>query len=199
MQDYAVADIDGVTGKIAGVHRVDDDAFVRGNPALDRDTRLVVKRGWVVHQETVGQRTETGVDVIKARIGQTDGHELCVEVVLDDRVRLDLRAKTEAGPQPRPAPVEQTVARALEADFLIKFEEFEAVFAEPLLEDRLFGPPLHRYEMARDRLIAIDHTGVCGKHHVGQLRIRRERYNIGKLSDRCVQLLPLLFCELQAQ
>ena len=71
---------------------------MRRYTGLDRNAGVIVKRGRVIHQEAVGQRTETRVDVVEALVGETNRYDLDAEKRLDLLVRLDLCPESVAGP-----------------------------------------------------------------------------------------------------
>jgi hypothetical protein len=52
----------------------------------------------VIHQVAAAQRAKAGVDVVKARVSQTNRDQLDIEKGGDLRVRLDLGSKAEACP-----------------------------------------------------------------------------------------------------
>ena len=121
----------------------------------------------MVHQEAVGQRTKARIDVIEAFIRQAYRHHLDVEIAGDFFVCLDLGAKPVTGPYPGAAAIEQAVSRSFKPDLLVQSQQVVAVLTEPVLEEHLFRAPFMRHEMACNRLVAVDDTGVGGKHHVG--------------------------------
>ncbi len=137
--------------------------------------------------------------MVEALVGQADRDDFEVEVFFDFRMRFNLGPKPETGPQPRSTPVDQAIASALETDLFVEFEKIKAVVPEPLLEDRLLRAALHRHEVARDGLVAIDNTGIGREDHVGQLRIRFDRDHVGKLTNRIAQRLPLRFRLVESQ
>ena len=77
-------------------------------------------------------------------------------------------------------------------------EQIEAIVGEPLLEMRLLRPSFLRHEMTRDGFIAVNGAGIRGKHHVGQFRLRIDRHDLGDLSDRITQILPLPLRKVEA-
>lgn len=198
VQEYLIIDVDGVAGEGSCVVSVYDDAFVRWHAALDGNARLVIESRRMIQQEAVGQRTEARVDVIEARVRQSDRHNLDIKEIPDFCVRLNLRAETVPGPQPGSTAIKQTVSSALESDLVIKIEQVEPVVPEPVLEVLLFRATFVRHEVARNRLVAVNGAGIRRENHVGQLGLRLNRNDVRKLTDLVAQSGPLLLGPLEA-
>ena len=107
--------------------------------------------------------------------------------------------KTVAGPQPRTAAVPQAVARTLEADLVVEIQKFEAIVAKPGFEMLFLGAALHRHEVACNGLVAVDRPGVGRKHHVGQLRLRLDNFDVGVPAQPVAERLPLRLGAIQVQ
>ena len=60
--------------------------------------------------------------MIEACIREPDGDDFDIEEPANLLVRLDLRSKPVACPQPRATAIQQAIARALEANFLIEIQ-----------------------------------------------------------------------------
>src|SRR5210317_2150269 len=98
IQNDAIADIHSVAREVASIKGINNDALVRRNAAFDSNARFVVKCWWVVHKEAVCQGTETGIDVIEARIGQPDRYDFNIEEIPYLCVGFNFRAETVARP-----------------------------------------------------------------------------------------------------
>src|SRR5210317_2323546 len=153
----------------------------------------------MVHEKAVSQWAEAGIDVIEARVCQSNRHDFYVEKPADLGMSLDFCPETISRPEPRTVTVEQAVTRTFKTDIVIEIQQVIAIFDEPLLEELLFGPPLMRHEMARYCLVAVNHARICREYHVRQFRLRLDRDNVGKFGDLVAQSFPLLFSTLDAQ
>jgi hypothetical protein len=65
----------------------------------NRPLAIFVKSSRKPHRPAISQRTETGVDVIKARIDQFDGNNQAPEHVGDCAMRIDIGSEFVAAKQ----------------------------------------------------------------------------------------------------
>src|SRR5438132_10860814 len=115
---------------------------------------------------SVGQRTKTGIEMIKTRIDQLDRNDKASKQVGDGTVGLDIATKFVTAKES--IATEESVPLSLEIQFLRQPENFISARFHPAREMRRFAGPFLVPKIARDKLPANGEPGVGRKNHVGQ-------------------------------
>ena len=107
-----------VAGEMQCVRKLDLQAALGRREAFDPLHRLRVEGRRIIHQPAVGERAETSVEVIEARIDETQRYDGPLERGFEQRRRLGARAPAVTAPDEAARRIRQSVARALEGNFL---------------------------------------------------------------------------------
>ena len=185
------AKVDRVAGKTNGVGLADGEPFFSGNTLFDAAVGPGVKGLGIIKKGAVFQGTETGVKMIKSRVGQAQGNDFDVEPLRQLRMGGQLAAKAVSGPQTSARRVEQGVARAFERKVRRQFKNLEALFLEPFFEYRFFALAFARQKAAQDKLLPQHQTRVGGEHHVRQSGQRRDALHFRVFFEQTAQRSPL--------
>src|SRR5438105_5440409 len=124
---------------------------------------------------SVGQRTKTGIEMIKTRIDQLDGNDKASKQVGDGTVGLDIATKFVTAKES--ISTEERIAFSLEIQLLGQPQNFISPRFHPAGEMRCFASPFLVAKIARDKLPANREPGVCRKNHVGQFRLGRDQFD----------------------
>ena len=99
MKNKILTDVDCIGGKMNRVCFVQDKALLRRNPMFDLRVRSSVESRWIVHQESSLERAETGIEMIESLIDEPQTDHLDTEQLRDQRVCIELCAKTVPCPK----------------------------------------------------------------------------------------------------
>ena len=127
-----VADIDHVAGERGGIVVADGDALFRRDELLDLDDGIGVERARIIDEVTAFQRAETGIEMIKALVGEAQGDDAHVERLGQRGMGAEVGAHPVADPEQAALAVEQGVAFALEWDVAREIGNLEAGALEPV-------------------------------------------------------------------
>src|ERR1017187_8623449 len=130
--------------------------------------------------------------MIKARINQLQSNSPAVERFFKQAWYSIGGTETVPSPKNRLAAIEQRVACAFERYIRRPLGDVEIVVCEPFFEKRFFTPTLRRSETADHNFFLQNHSGIGGKHLVGQAGLRRNENHGGLGLDRALQPRPLL-------
>src|SRR2546423_13532409 len=114
-----------------------DDVDQIAEMVANRALAVFVECLWKPEGAAVGQRTEAGVDVVKARINQFDGNDEAAEQVRDGAMRVDVGTEFVAAEQNVAA--EECVPLAFEIKVLRQPDDFVAMLFHPTGEMRRFA------------------------------------------------------------
>ena len=124
----------------------------------------------------VGQRTKTGIQVIKARINQFHRDHQAAEHVCDGAMRLNVGPKFVAAEEHVAA--KERIAFAFEIKIFREPTHFVAALLHPFYEERLFTGALCVPEIAGDKFAANSQSGVGGENHIRKSRLRRNQMHL---------------------
>src|ERR1700690_2158300 len=109
--------------------------------------------------------------MIKARINQLQSNSTAVERSFKNTWHGIGGTETVPSPKNRLAAIEHRVACPFERYIPRPLGDVEIVLCEPFFEKRFFTPTLRRYETADHNFFLQNHSGIGGKHLVGQARL----------------------------
>src|SRR3954471_23671314 len=118
----------------------------------DRPLAVFVERSRKPKRAAVGQWTETGIDMVKARVHQRDGNNETAEKVREGAMGVDVGAEFVAAKKNVAA--EERVTFAFEVELLRQPDDFVAVLFHPTCEMRRFAGAFFVAEIARDKTAA---------------------------------------------
>src|SRR5947209_7009055 len=83
----ALVDVDGIARERKRVFLADRDALRGRHARLDRLARRFIESRRVVEDEAAFERTEAGIEVIEARVGELEGHHIDAKPLVDHLAR----------------------------------------------------------------------------------------------------------------
>ena len=138
---------------------------------------VFIKRRREPDRAAIRQRTKASVEMIKARIDQLDRDDETAENVRDRAMRIDVGAEFVSA--------KKRVAARRARRLLLRNKDssgnqinFVAVLFHPTREMRRFAGPFLWRKLLGIKFLADGESGVGGKDHVGQFRLRRDQLDL---------------------
>src|SRR5438445_441360 len=191
VRDHRAAGHDRVARTVEGVGRVHLAALLGRHARGDAVERVAVEGVGVVEEAALGERAETGVEVVEALVDQAQRHDLDVHHLRQVAVRLERGTHAVAAPEERRSRLEERVALALERPPARELDDAAAAAAKPLDGVARLGRALGEAEACGHEGVVVHEPRVGGEGHVGEARRGLEQLQVGARGERRAECLPL--------
>src|SRR5688572_12961210 len=128
---------------------------------------VLVERPGHPNRAAVGQRTETGIEMVKPVLHQLDRNDQAAKHLAQSSMRMDVRSKSITAKQHPSA--EKGIPFPFEKHSSRQADDLVTLMGEPGFELGLLALSFYVTKVTPNEFAADDQAGVCGEHHVRQI------------------------------